>query len=47
VYPAYYAEARVLAGIGEAARPPFPEGFEVEPTDPALLAALAARAKRE
>ncbi len=45
LYPAYYAHPLVLAGIGEAARPPFPEGFEVEPTDPALLERLEARRK--
>ena len=46
VYPAYYAHPQVLKGIGEAARPPFPEGFEVEPTDPALLEKLEQRTKR-
>ncbi len=30
---------------GHALRPPFPEGFEIEPTDPELLAALRARKK--
>jgi hypothetical protein len=45
VYPAYYAHPQVLAGIGEPPRPPFPEGFEVEPTDPALLEELQARRK--
>ncbi len=43
VYPAYYAHPQVLKGIGEVTRPPFPEGFEVEPTDPALLERLQAR----
>lgn len=45
VYPAYYAQPQVLRGIGEVARPPFPEGFEVEPTDPTLLEKLQARRK--
>jgi hypothetical protein len=45
VYPAYYANPLVLAGIGDPPRPAFPEGFDVEPTDPALLALLAARAR--
>lgn len=43
LYPAYYRQPEVLAGIGEPPRPPFPEGFEVEPTDPELLAKLQAR----
>jgi hypothetical protein len=45
VYPAYYGHPQVLKGIGEVTRPPFPEGFEVEPTDPALLEKLQARRK--
>lgn len=43
LYPAYYQHPRVLEGIGEPPRPPFPEGYEVEPTDPELLAKLQAR----
>lgn len=45
VYLAYYQHPRVLAAVGEPPRPPFPEGFELEPTDPELLAALLARKK--
>ena len=45
VYPAYYQHPDVLRGIGEEARPPFPQGFTVEPTDPALLEKLEARRK--
>jgi len=45
LYPAYYQHPRVLEGIGEAARPPFPGGFDVEPTDPELLDKLQARRK--
>lgn len=45
VYLAYYQHPAVLAGLGEPPRPPFPEGFEIEPTDPELLAALRARKK--
>lgn len=45
LYPAYYQHPRVLEGIGEPPRPPFPEGFEVEATDPALLEKLQARRK--
>lgn len=43
LYPAYYQHPRVLEALGEPARPPFPEGFEVEPTDPQLLEKLYAR----
>jgi hypothetical protein len=45
VYPAYYQHPAVLRGIGETARPPYPEGFDVEPTDPELLETLEARGK--
>ncbi len=43
VYPAYYQHPQVLEGIGEPPRPPFPEGFEVEATDPDLLEILRKR----
>ena len=43
LYPLYYQHPRVLEGLGEPPRPPFPEGYEVEPTDPALLAKLRPR----
>jgi hypothetical protein len=46
VYLAYYQHPMVLAAVGEPPRPPFPEGFELEPTDPELLAALLARKKQ-
>lgn len=46
LYPAYYAQPSVLEGIGEPPRPPFPEGFEVEATDPGLLEKLRARQKK-
>jgi len=45
VYLVCYQHPTVLAALGEPARPPFPEGFELEPTDPELLAALEARKK--
>jgi hypothetical protein len=45
LYPAYYQQPQVLEGIGEPPRPPFPDGFDVEPTDPALLEKLKARQK--
>ncbi len=43
LYPAYYQHPRVLEGIGEPPRPPFPEGFDVEATDAQLLEKLRAR----
>jgi len=43
LYPAYYQHPQVLRGIGEAPRPPFPEGFDVEATDARLLEKLHAR----
>ncbi len=43
--PAYYQHPQVLEGIGEPPRPPFPEGYEVEATDTALLEKLQARRK--
>ncbi len=47
LYPAYYQHPRVLVGIGELPRPPFPEGFDVEATDPELLAKLLARRRAQ
>jgi hypothetical protein len=44
LYLAYYQHPVVLEALGEPARPPFPEGFELEPTDPELLAKLIDRA---
>lgn len=43
VYQAYYQHPRVLEGLGVPPRPPFPEGYGLEDTDPGLLAALQAR----
>lgn len=43
LYAAYYQHPRVLEGIGEPPRPPFPEGFDVQATDTRLLAKLQAR----
>ena len=45
LYPAYYQHPRVLEAIGEPPRPPFPEGFDVDATDPELLQKLRARRK--
>ncbi len=47
LYPAYYQHPRVLEGIGEPPRPPFPEGFDVEATDAGLLEKLQARRKTQ
>jgi hypothetical protein len=33
----YYQNAEVVSALGLEARPPFPTGFEVAPTNPALL----------
>jgi hypothetical protein len=43
LYPAYYQHPRVLEGLGEPPRPPFPEGYELEATDPQLLEKLQTR----
>lgn len=43
LYLAYYQHPTVLAGLDEPARPPFPEGYEIEQTDPELLALLESR----
>ena len=42
---AYYQQPAVLAALGEPARPPFPEGFELEPISPEWLALLERRAQ--
>ena len=46
LYPAYYQHPRVLEGLGEPPRPPFPEGYEIEATDPQLLGKLHQRRRR-
>jgi len=43
--PLYYQDPGVLKRIGAEARPPFPGGFVVEATDPALMQTLLARRK--
>jgi hypothetical protein len=45
LYQAYYQHPRVLEGLGEPPRPPFPEGYDLEPTDPHLLEKLRQRAR--
>ena len=47
LYLAYYQHPRVLEGLGEPPRPPFPEGYSVDPTDSALMEALQQRRKEE
>jgi len=42
-YAAYYRHPRVLAALGLEARPPYPEGYAVPPTDLALLAPVRRR----
>jgi hypothetical protein len=44
LYQAYYQHPRVLEGLGEPPRPPFPEGYDLEETDPRLLEKLRSRA---
>ncbi len=43
LYLAYYAHPTVLAALNQPARAPFPEGYEIEQTDPELLALLESR----
>jgi hypothetical protein len=43
-FAAYYQEPRVLAALGHPARPPYPLGYEVPPTDFSLLDAVRRRA---
>jgi hypothetical protein len=45
LYQAYYQHPKVLEALGEPPRPPFPEGYALEPTDPQLLEALRTRAR--
>jgi hypothetical protein len=43
LYPVYYQHPRVLEGLGEPPRPPFPEGYDLEETDLQLLEKLRGR----
>lgn len=43
LYQAYYQHPRVLEGLGVPPRPPFPEGYDLEDTEPELLAKLQTR----
>jgi hypothetical protein len=42
-YAAYYGEQRVVEALGLEHRPPFPQGYPMEPTDPARLDAMRRR----
>lgn len=42
-YMAYYQDDRVVAALGLEARPPFPDGYELEPFDATLLDAVRRR----
>jgi hypothetical protein len=44
---AYYQQPAVLVALGEPARPPFPDGFELEPISPEWLGMLERRAQRK
>ena len=45
LYQAYYQHPRVLEALGEPPRPPFPDGYDLEPTSPQLLDRLRTRAR--
>jgi hypothetical protein len=42
-YVGYYQDPRVLEALGVEGRPPFPQGYEVEPFDPGLLEPVRGR----
>ena len=44
-YGAYYTHPSVVAALGLPARPPFPEGYTVPPTDFSLLDGVRRRAR--
>lgn len=43
-YAGYYQQRPVVEGLGYEHRPPFPEGYPLEPTDPARLDGVRQRA---
>jgi hypothetical protein len=45
-YSGYYSNARVLEALGLEARAPYPRGYEVPPTDFALLERVRRRGRR-
>jgi hypothetical protein len=44
-YAAYYQNDRVLEGLGLEARPPYPDGYKMEPSDLSLLDGVRRRDK--
>ncbi len=44
-YAGYYQHARVIAALGLEARPPHPQGYDMEPNDLTLLDAVRRRPK--
>ena len=44
-YTGYYQQRRVVEAIGLEHRPPFPEGFPMEPSDTSLLEAVRQRGR--
>lgn len=44
-YAGYYQNARVVEALGLEPRPPFPKGYEMEPSDLSLLDAVRQRPK--
>ncbi len=44
-YVGYYQNDRVLEGLGLEPRPPYPEGYKMEPTDLGLLDGVRRRSK--
>ena len=44
-YTGYYQERRVVEALGLEHRPPFPEGFPMEPPDTSLLEAVRQRGR--
>lgn len=45
-YVAYYQHPRVLEGLGQEPRPPFPKGYSLAPFDESLLAPVRSRGLR-
>ncbi len=44
-YAGYYQNDRVLEGLGLEPRPPYPDGYKMEPADPGLLDGVRRRGK--
>ena len=44
-YMAYYSHGRVVEALGMEARAPFPQGYEMEPSDFSLLDPVRARSR--